>query len=68
VNQKTFLVITLTLVAFAGTSSVLGQNSSSAKKDAAKISTANNASQAKPDDFIELLRKDVRSQKKANHR
>src|SRR5712691_6733862 len=50
-------------VAFAATSSALAQNSSSAKKDAAK-STANDASQSNPDDFIELLRKDVRSQKK----
>jgi len=63
VNQKTFLVITLTLIAFAGTSSALAQNSSSATKDAAKSSTAD-ASQPNPDDFIELLRKDVRSQKK----
>ena len=63
-NHKNFLVITLMLVAFAATSSALGQNSSSAKKDAAKSSTADDASQPKPDDFIELLRKDVRSQKK----
>jgi Spy/CpxP family protein refolding chaperone len=63
-NQKNFLVITLTLVAFAATSSALAQNSSSAKMDAAKSSTADDASQPKPDDFIELLRKDVRSQKK----
>ena len=58
-NQKNFLVITLMLVAFAATA----QNSS-AKKDAAKSSTADDASQPKPGDFIELLRKDVRSQKK----
>ncbi len=64
VNQKKFLVITLMSVAFAATSSALAQNSSSAKKDAAKSSTADDASQPKPDDFIELLRKDVRSQKK----
>jgi Spy/CpxP family protein refolding chaperone len=63
VNQKKFLVITLMLVAFAATSSALAQNSSSAKKDAAKNSTGD-TSQTKPDDFIELLRKDVRSQKK----
>ena len=62
-NQKKFPVITLMLVAFAATSSALAQNSSSAKKDAAKSSTVD-ASQPKPDDFIELLRKDVRSQKK----
>jgi hypothetical protein len=64
VNQKKSLVITLLLVAFAATSSALAQNSSSAKKHAAKSSTADDASQPKPDDFIELLRKDVRSQKK----
>jgi Ni/Co efflux regulator RcnB len=64
VNQKKFLVITLMLIAFAATSSALAQNSSSAKKDAAKSSTANDDSQPNPDDFIELLRKDVRSQKK----
>ena len=64
-NQKNFLVITLMLIAFAATSSALAQNSSSAKKDAAKSSTADDASsQPNPDDFIELLRKDVRSQKK----
>jgi hypothetical protein len=64
VNQKKFLVITLMLVVFAATSSALAQNSSSPKKEVAKSSTAVDASQAKPDDFIELLRKDVRSQKK----
>ena len=63
-KQKNFLVIILMLVAFAATGSALAQNSSSAKKDAAKSSTADDASQPKPDDFIELLRKDVRSQKK----
>jgi hypothetical protein len=64
VNQKNFLVITLMLVAFAATSSALAQNSSSGKRDAAKRSTADNASQPNSDNFIELLRKDVRSQKK----
>ncbi len=68
-NQKKFPVITLMLVAlmlvaFAATSSALAQNSSSAKKDVIKTSTANDASQPNPDDFIELLRKDVRSRKK----
>ena len=63
-NQKNFLVITLMLIAFAGTGSALAQNSSSANKGAAKSSTADDASQPNPDDFIELLRKDVRSQKK----
>jgi Spy/CpxP family protein refolding chaperone len=66
VNQKKFLVIALVIslmsVAFAATSSALAQNSSSAK--APKSSTADDASQPSPDNFIELLRKDVRSQKK----
>jgi hypothetical protein len=73
VNQKKFLVITLlvtlTLVAFAATSSALAQNLSSAtkeqaKKNAAKDSSADDASHPEPNDFIGLLRKDVRSQKK----
>lgn len=63
-NQKKCLVITLTLVVFAATNSALAQNSPSAKKDAAKSSTAADASRPSPDNFIELLRKDVRSQKK----
>ena len=63
-NQKNFLVITLMLVAFAATSSTLAQNSSSAKNDAPKTSTTDEVSQPNPNDFIELLRKDVRSQKK----
>jgi hypothetical protein len=64
VNQKKFLVITLMSIAFATTSSASAQNSPSAKQGAPKTSTADNASQPNPDDFIELLRKDVRSQKK----
>jgi Spy/CpxP family protein refolding chaperone len=64
VNQKKFLVITLILIAFAATNSAWAQNSSSTKKDTAKTSIANDASQPNSDDFIELLRKDVRSQKK----
>ena len=67
-NQKKCLVITLVItlmsVAFAATSSALAQNSSPVKKDAAKSSTADDTSHARADDFIELLRKDVRSQKK----
>jgi hypothetical protein len=62
-NQKKVLVITLTLVAFASASSVLAQNSTSAKKDAVKTSAPND-SQASPDGFVDLLRKDIRSQKK----
>jgi Spy/CpxP family protein refolding chaperone len=52
------------LIAFASTNSALGQNSSSPKKDLVKSSTTNDASQPNSDDFIDLLRKDVRSQKK----
>jgi hypothetical protein len=61
--RKKFLVITLTFVGFASASSVLAQNSTSAKKDEVKTSAAND-SQASPDDFVNLLRKDIRSQKK----
>jgi len=64
VDKKTFLVITFVLIAFGTKNSALAQNSSLPKNDAAKSSTANDASQPNPDDFIELLRKDVRSQKK----
>ena len=63
-DKKNILVITLMLIAFAAANSALAQNSPPAKKDAAKSSTANDASQPNPGDFIELLRKDVRSQKK----
>jgi hypothetical protein len=63
-NQKKFLAITLPLVVFASASSVLAQNSTPAKKDAVKTVAANDQSQANPDDFVDLLRKDVRSQKK----
>ena len=62
VNQKRFLVIGLMLIALSATTSS-AQNSPSAKNDASKTSTTD-ASQPNPNDFIELLRKDVRSQKK----
>jgi hypothetical protein len=62
-DQKKFLAIILTLVGFATASSVLAQNSTAPKKDAVKTS-APNGSQASPDDFVNLLRKDIRSQKK----
>jgi len=64
VNEKKFLVITLMLVAFAATHSALAQNSSLPKNVAATSSTANDDSQPNSADFTELLRKDVRSQKK----
>jgi hypothetical protein len=63
-NQKKFLVITLMLVMFAAANSALAQNSTPAKKDAVKSPAPIDASQASPDDFVELLRKDIRSQKK----
>ena len=62
-NQKKFLVISLMIIAFTVTSS-LAQTSLSAKNDVSKTSTTDDASQPNPNDFIELLRKDVRSQKK----
>jgi hypothetical protein len=64
VNQNRILALTLMLVTFAATNSALAQNLSSAKKGLAKSSTADDDSQPQPDDFIDLLRKDVRSQKK----
>jgi Spy/CpxP family protein refolding chaperone len=64
VNQKKFLVITLMLVAFASANSALAQNSPSQKKDAVKPSVTNDGAERSPDDFMQLLRKDVRSQKK----
>jgi hypothetical protein len=64
VNQKKCLAITLILIAFAATNSAVAQNLSPAKNDVAKSSTAPDASQPKDADFIGLLRKDVRSQKK----
>ena len=63
-KQQKFLAITLTLVVFASASSVLAQNSTTAKKDAIETTAAIDASQASPHDFVELLRKDIRSQKK----
>jgi hypothetical protein len=63
-NQKNCFAITLTLVMFASASFVLAQNSTSGKKDAVKTPAATDPSQARSDDFVELLRKDIRSQKK----
>ena len=62
-NQKKFLAIALTLVGFVSARSLLAQNSTSAKKDAVRTSAPND-SQASPDGFVDLLRKDIRSQKK----
>jgi hypothetical protein len=63
-HQKKLLVITLTLAVFAAASSVLAQNSAPIKKDTVKTTGPNDAPQASPDDFVDLLRKDIRSQKK----
>jgi anionic cell wall polymer biosynthesis LytR-Cps2A-Psr (LCP) family protein len=63
-DQKKLLVITLTLVVFASSNSGLAQNSTPGKKDAVKTSGPNDVPQASPDDFVDLLRKDIRSQKK----
>src|SRR5271170_1983747 len=62
-NQKNFRAIILTLVVLTAASSVLAQNSTSPKKDAGKTSASNDP-QGSPDDFVDLLRKDIRSQKK----
>jgi hypothetical protein len=59
-NQKRLLVITLTLVVFAVANSALAQDSTPAKKDTAKTSAPNDPSQASPDDFVKLLREDIR--------
>lgn len=63
-DRKKLLVITLTSVVFAAASSGLAQNSPTAKKELVKVSTSNDAPQASADEFIDLLRKDVRSEKK----
>jgi hypothetical protein len=63
-KQKKLRVIGLTLIAFASVSSVLAQNSPSAKNNTAKATASNDPSQAASSDFVDLLRKDVRSQKK----
>jgi Spy/CpxP family protein refolding chaperone len=64
VNQKNSLVMTLMVIVLAATNLALAQNSSLPKNDAAKSSITNDDSQQNPADFIDLLRKDVRSQKK----
>jgi len=64
VNQKNFLVMTLMVIVLAATNVALAQNPSLPNSEAAKSSITNDNSQQNPDDFIDLLRKDVRSQKK----
>lgn len=63
-NQKNFLVMTLMVIVLAATNLALAQNPSLPKNDAAKSAITNDDSKQSPDDFIDLLRKDVRSQKK----
>ena len=63
-DERKFLVISLTLIIFASAHSGSAQNSTSAKNDTAKPSVTADNSQQGPDDFMTLLRKDVRSQKK----
>lgn len=63
-NQKHSLGIALMVIALIARHPALAQNSVSAKKETAKGSIANDSSQPGPDDFMELLREDVRSQKK----
>ncbi len=63
-HHKKFLTITVMLVAFASANSALAQNSPSPKKDAVKTSVTNDGSEQSPDDFMQVLRRDVRSQKK----
>jgi hypothetical protein len=62
-RQKKVFALTLASFMFAAASSALAQNSRPAKNDPIK-SSASNDSKASPDDFVDLLRKDVRSQKK----
>lgn len=52
------------LFVFAAAVSTLAQNSSSEKKSTAQTSVASGGTQGSTDDFVELLRKDVRSEKK----
>ena len=62
-DQKKISAIILTFLVFTSVNFVLAQNLAPARKDAVKTS-ASNDSQAGSDDFVELLRKDIRSQKK----
>ena len=63
-NERKLLGIILTLVVFASAHAGWAQSAISAKKDSATPSIAIDSSQQGPDDFMTLLRKDVRSQKK----
>jgi hypothetical protein len=63
-NQKNVRAIILTLIVLGSAGSVSAQNSTPAKKEAVKASAPNDQSQGSPDEFVDLLRKDIRSQKK----
>jgi Spy/CpxP family protein refolding chaperone len=63
-NLKKLLAITLTFVVFAAANSALAQNSTPAKNDTVKTLAPNDAAQAGSGDFVDLLRKDIRSKKK----
>lgn len=63
-DHNKFLMITVILIASGTAKLALAQNSPSPKKDALKTSVTNDGSEPGPDDFMQLLRKDVRSQKK----
>ena len=63
-DHNKFLMITVILIASGTAKLALAQNSPSPKKDAVKTSVTNDGSEPGPDDFMQLLRKDVRSQKK----
>lgn len=64
-NYKKLVVTVLMSIVFALANSVLAQNSSPARKDATPTSATNDAStQSDTTDFVDLLRKDIRSQKK----
>ncbi len=63
-NGKNFLGIMLTLVMLGSAGSSFAQNPALSKKETGPTSASNDPSQASSDDFVELLRKDIRSQKK----
>ena len=63
-NQNRRLVIALMLGVFAPASCIFAQNSTSATRDAVKTPVTIDSSQTSPDDFVDLLRKDIKSQKK----
>ena len=63
-NWKKLVLNTVLSAVFLPADLAFAQNSSSAKSDAARPSVTNAAPQVHSDDFLDLLRKDIRSQKK----